>query len=79
MTSAAQTRRVTAEEPQPERLQPKLVTADVVARYLSIATSTVYQLANEEKIPHRRIGRSRRFVLAEIDAWLECQRRGPGV
>lgn len=58
--------------------RPAYVKADVVADYLGIGKSTVYELAKKDQIPHRRIGKRKLFVLAEIDEWLESQRRGPG-
>jgi len=49
----------------------KLLKADEVADLLTIATSTVYQLAREGKLPCVKVQSSVRFRPEDIQAWLE--------
>lgn len=49
----------------------KLLRAGEVADILAIATSTVYQLAREGKLPCVKVQSSVRFRPADIQAWLE--------
>ena len=37
-----------------------------------------YAQAEAGKIPSYRLGKYRRFRVAEIEAWIEAQRQGPG-
>lgn len=57
--------------------RPRLVNVKDVAAYLGLAKSTVYELAKEDRIPHRRIGGRVKFDMSEIDDWLDRTRRGP--
>lgn len=52
----------------------RLMTADEVAHLLQIHPRTVYAMARMGQIPSRRVGRSVRFLPAEIEAWIEAQR-----
>jgi excisionase family DNA binding protein len=53
----------------------RLLSAKVLAPELGMSVWTLYALARENRIPHRRLGRSIRFSRSEIEAWL----RGTGV
>jgi excisionase family DNA binding protein len=56
-----------------------LLTATQVAKRFSVSQAWVYQAVADGRLPYRRLGRDdgpARFVAAEIDAWLEEQRRG---
>lgn len=52
-----------------------LCTAAELADYLGVTRATIY---NQLKLgmPSIKIGRARRFRLADVDAWLEGQRTG---
>ena len=59
--------------------QEPLVTAAQVAKRFSVSQAWVYQAVADGRLPCRRLGRDDgpvRFVSAEIDAWLDEQRRG---
>ena len=47
-----------------------LVPVKVLAPELGISIWTLYSLARENRIPHRRLGRSVKFSRPEIEAWL---------
>lgn len=48
-----------------------LMAPEEVARLCPLAPSTILSKARSGQIPHRRIGRSYRFVPAEVARWLE--------
>jgi excisionase family DNA binding protein len=54
----------------------RLLTADELAARLSVQPSWVNKAARAGRIPHVLVGRYRRFRWAEVEAWLETQRRG---
>jgi excisionase family DNA binding protein len=66
----------TAERPVIDLSRDSLVTADVVATKLAIRRSTVYELSRRGHgaMPSVKIGRSRRWHLPSVEAWLEEQR-----
>jgi excisionase family DNA binding protein len=55
---------------------PAVLTVDDVAARLQISKASVYELtrfreaADTPRLPARKIGRSLRFVAADIDAWV---------
>jgi excisionase family DNA binding protein len=51
-----------------------VLTIDEVAKYLRIARSSLYKLAQEGKIPCQKVGRHWRFRKDAIDRWLEENR-----
>lgn len=53
-----------------------LLDADQVGKMLAVSPETVYNLArrHEDPLPSRKIGRSRRFVRDEVDAWSSRQK-----
>lgn len=46
-----------------------------VAEFTGMSRSWVYKATDQGIIPHVRIGRNKRYVRAEIEAWLEGARR----
>jgi excisionase family DNA binding protein len=55
----------------------RLVTADEVAEFLAVPVSWVRESTRSDAIPHVRLGRYRRYRLADVEAWLkECKRPG---
>ena len=68
---------VALSEPSPSR--SPLVDANVVARYLGVGRSTVYEMAKRDELPHRRIGNRVKFRMDEIYAWDDSRRRGPNI
>jgi len=48
----------------------RVMTVDEVASYLRIPRSSVYKLAQEGKIPARKVGKHWRFHRDTIDHWL---------
>jgi excisionase family DNA binding protein len=48
------------------------MTVPEVAALLRIPTSSVYALAGRGEIPGHRIGRSWRFIRAEVEHWLRA-------
>jgi excisionase family DNA binding protein len=60
----------------PTRLGASLVTADDVAEYLQIDRASVYRLAGRE-IPCVEIGRTKRFRVADVLAYVEHRTRCP--
>ena len=48
-----------------------VLTIDELAEYLKISRSTLYKLAQEGRVPCRKVGRHWRFRKQAIDRWLE--------
>jgi excisionase family DNA binding protein len=61
----------TVSSPLPLTRADVLTVADV-AELLRMPRSTVYDLARRGLLPGHRLGRSLRFIRAEIDAWLRA-------
>ena len=59
-------------------LDEPLLTADDVARLLSVPRSSVYEYARRRHrpLPSMAIGRHRRFYRSDVETWLAEQRRG---
>lgn len=51
---------------------PDIMTISETSKYLRIARSSMYKLAQEGKIPCQKVGRHWRFRRAAIDRWLEA-------
>lgn len=51
---------------------PDIMTISETSRYLRIARSSLYKLAQEGKIPCQKVGRHWRFRREAIDRWLEA-------
>jgi len=53
-----------------------LTTADILAHQLGMTRDHIYRLCRQGKLPHTRInGRTIRFDLAEIEAWIASGRQ----
>ncbi len=50
---------------------PDIMTISEASKYLRIARSSLYKLAQEGKIPCQKVGRHWRFRREAIDRWLE--------
>lgn len=50
-----------------------IMTVKEVSEYLRLAESTVYKLAQEGKLPGRKIGGAWRFSREGIDQWFSSQ------
>jgi excisionase family DNA binding protein len=48
-----------------------VMTVEELSDYLRIARSTLYKLAQEGKVPCKKVGRHWRFRKGAIDRWLE--------
>ena len=55
----------------------KLLTAGQVAELLAVPESWVREATRENRIPHLKLGRYRRYQQAAIEAWLQGQQAGP--
>lgn len=58
--------------PEQDLSTPLWDTRQVAAR-LNVPKSWVYSAAERGEIPSRKVGKYRRFVAAEIEAWLNRQ------
>lgn len=54
---------------------PDIMTISETSKYLRIARSSLYKLAQEGKIPCQKVGRHWRFRRESIDRWLEAAQR----
>lgn len=53
-----------------DRAKQKVMTVEELAEYLRIPKSSVYKLAQEDRIPCQKVGRHWRFHLGAIERWL---------
>jgi excisionase family DNA binding protein len=51
--------------------QKRLLNAQELAEYLGTSRNSVYQLVCRRIVPFVKIGRSTRFDLQDIDAWIK--------
>ncbi len=56
----------------------QIMTVEEVAGYLRLSTATIYKLAQGNKIPAKKIGRTWRFSRQLVDAWVREQAILPG-
>ena len=56
-------------------MRPEFSDIQGLSRYLDIKTSTIYVMVEERSIPHYRVGKLIRFKRAEIDAWMEGNKK----
>ena len=54
-----------------------IMTLPELANYLSMAERTIYQWAQQGRVPAFKLGTSWRFRKSEINAWMVTQRTGP--
>jgi len=52
-----------------------VLTIDELSAYLKIAKSTLYKLAQENRLPGQKVGRHWRFRKETIDRWLDENRK----
>lgn len=57
----------------PAELKGTVLTIDDLAEYLKISTSTLYKLAQEGKLPGKKVGRHWRFHRDAVDDWLRIE------
>ena len=53
-----------------EKSNKGVMTVEELAEYLRIPKSSVYKLAQEDRIPCKKVGRHWRFHLGAIERWL---------
>lgn len=49
----------------------EIMTMDELAEYLKISKSTLYKLAQDNKLPGQKIGKRWRFHKDAVDAWVK--------
>jgi len=49
----------------------KWLTLEQIAEYLQMSTSSIYKMAQKDKIPAYKVGRQWRFKKEAIDQWVE--------
>jgi excisionase family DNA binding protein len=54
----------------------RLLTAPEVAAFLAVKESWVREATRDGRLPHLRLGRYRRYRLADIESWLAEQQAG---
>lgn len=52
-------------------INDEILTLEEASRFLKLSKSTVYNLAQNRKIPANKIGKSWRFVKSYLIRWLE--------
>jgi excisionase family DNA binding protein len=58
-------------------LTNQVLTVRQLADYLHCHTSTIYRLLRENGLPGFKLGKSYRFVLADIENWVHDLERSP--
>ena len=56
----------------------RLLTAAEAAELLAMKVSWVREATREERLPHVKLGRYRRYVRADLLGWVEEQKTGGG-
>jgi excisionase family DNA binding protein len=56
-----------------EQIKPVFGVKDI-AKYLGLATITIYRLTEKGEIPARKIGGQWRFLKDEVDQWIRDRR-----
>ena len=62
-----------------ERSMDKLLKPEDVAEICNYSVHSIRRLAAQDRIPHRRFGRTLRFDSNELEGWLMQIARGPKV
>ena len=57
-------------------VSPEFFDIQDLSVHLKIKVKTLYFLAEEDRIPHYRVGKLIRFKRSEIDAWMEGNKKG---
>jgi excisionase family DNA binding protein len=65
-----------SDQPSPESLPDRLLDDAGAAELLNVPKSWVGEAARQGRLPHIKLGRYRRFVRADLLAWLEEQKGG---
>jgi excisionase family DNA binding protein len=55
----------------------RLIGVREAAQRLGLAVATVYELAEQIKIPSVKLGKALRFKTGDVDAYANARRRGP--
>lgn len=55
----------------------KLMTTKEVAKYLGVSRQQVYNLVKLHGLPYVVVGKRKRFILQEVDEWLNKGRNQP--
>ena len=58
----------------PQAVAERVLNIDELAQYLRIAKSSLYKLAQEGKVPGKKVGRHWRFRKQAIDSWLSNEK-----
>lgn len=53
------------------KMETDFLTVTELSEYLRLKPLSIYRMVKNKKIPHRKAGRSIRFVKQEIDTWLK--------
>ena len=61
---------MSTDEPKPTTEPTEVLNAEEVAVFLRVDRKTVYDYANRNQIPHRRLGRRLLFSRSALVAWL---------
>jgi len=59
-----------------DEVRPRLFRTAEAHAYLGIGARTLWTLTNSGQIPHVRIGRSVRYDLGDLDAWIAAHKQG---
>lgn len=57
-----------------QEIKPRLLTPKQTATFLCISERKLWSLTNENQIPHIRIGRSVRYAVSDVEAWIETKK-----
>jgi excisionase family DNA binding protein len=58
-------------------MDDEYITVNEVAEQLRVSLKTVYNLINDKKLPHVRIGRSIRIERKKFNQWLATRQNAP--
>jgi len=62
---------MTGNDKQGDLNMDKWLTLEQIAEYLQMSTSSIYKMAQKDKIPAYKVGRQWRFKKEAIDQWVE--------
>lgn len=51
-------------------MSPEVMTIDDLAAFLQVSKSSLYKLAQDGRVPGKKVGRHWRFHRSAIEAWL---------
>ena len=54
----------------------RLINVQDMAAYIGTTPGVIYQMVSQKTIPYVKIGRSTRFDMQKVDAWIEKNSRG---